>query len=210
MSMRHRVGSVNESSSAAGICTLIAPSCAKTGVAPARPLTPRSAKSETRRLGKSLRAFDKHRGGRRTRPEPGPEHPMRWMVQASSAHPEVSLAIEMYQRGHSFRRDCRSESQLRGTDALSTSARMRFTGRVYNVCVKIGKRRRNSSQSLIARVWKRCPASPAPTRLCSHLDRDTEFLIELPERVQVLQIRASQGNLGSEPARKALRTSHEV
>jgi heme-degrading monooxygenase HmoA len=29
-----------------------------------------------------------------------------------------------------------------------------------------------------------------------HLDRDAEFLVELPESVQVLQIRSSQGQLG--------------
>jgi hypothetical protein len=31
-----------------------------------------------------------------------------------------------------------------------------------------------------------------------HLERDAEFLIELPERVQVLQIRRSHGNVGGE------------
>jgi heme-degrading monooxygenase HmoA len=35
-----------------------------------------------------------------------------------------------------------------------------------------------------------------PTRI-HHLERDAEFLIELPEAVQVLQIRASHGNTGS-------------
>jgi len=32
-----------------------------------------------------------------------------------------------------------------------------------------------------------------------HLDRDAEFLIELPERVQVLRIRASHGDTGGAP-----------
>ena len=31
-----------------------------------------------------------------------------------------------------------------------------------------------------------------------HLDRDAEFLIELPERVEVLQLRFSHGQLGAE------------
>jgi heme-degrading monooxygenase HmoA len=35
----------------------------------------------------------------------------------------------------------------------------------------------------------------APTRI-HHLDRDAEFLIELPERVQVLEIRVVHGNTG--------------
>jgi heme-degrading monooxygenase HmoA len=34
-----------------------------------------------------------------------------------------------------------------------------------------------------------------PTRI-HHLERDAEFLIELPERVQILKIRASHGNTG--------------
>ena len=34
-----------------------------------------------------------------------------------------------------------------------------------------------------------------PTRI-HHLDRDAEFLIELPDRVQILTIRTSHGNLG--------------
>jgi len=37
-----------------------------------------------------------------------------------------------------------------------------------------------------------------PTRI-HHLDRDAEFLIELPDRVQILTIRASHGNTGGEP-----------
>lgn len=36
-----------------------------------------------------------------------------------------------------------------------------------------------------------------PTRI-HHLERDPEFLIELPERVQILQIRASHGNTGGD------------
>jgi heme-degrading monooxygenase HmoA len=31
-----------------------------------------------------------------------------------------------------------------------------------------------------------------------HLDRDAEFLIELPDRVQILAIRASHGNIGGD------------
>jgi heme-degrading monooxygenase HmoA len=31
-----------------------------------------------------------------------------------------------------------------------------------------------------------------------HLDRDAEFLIELPERVQILKVRASHGNTGGQ------------
>jgi heme-degrading monooxygenase HmoA len=34
-----------------------------------------------------------------------------------------------------------------------------------------------------------------PSRI-HHLDRDAEFLIELPQRVQILEIRVSQGNTG--------------
>jgi heme-degrading monooxygenase HmoA len=36
-----------------------------------------------------------------------------------------------------------------------------------------------------------------PTRI-HHLERDAEFLIELPERVQILKIRASHGNTGGD------------
>jgi heme-degrading monooxygenase HmoA len=36
-----------------------------------------------------------------------------------------------------------------------------------------------------------------PTRI-HHLDRDAEFLIELPERVQILEIRASHGDTGGD------------
>lgn len=32
-----------------------------------------------------------------------------------------------------------------------------------------------------------------------HLDRDAEFLIELPDRIQVLEIRTSHGDLGESP-----------
>jgi heme-degrading monooxygenase HmoA len=38
-----------------------------------------------------------------------------------------------------------------------------------------------------------------PTRI-HHLERDPEFLIELPERVQILEIRASHGNIGGNGA----------
>jgi heme-degrading monooxygenase HmoA len=34
-----------------------------------------------------------------------------------------------------------------------------------------------------------------PTKV-HHLDRDAEFLIELPQRVQILEIRVSRGNTG--------------
>jgi hypothetical protein len=36
-----------------------------------------------------------------------------------------------------------------------------------------------------------------PTRI-HHLDRDAEFLIELPDSVQILEIRRSHGNVGGE------------
>src|SRR5262245_12389570 len=36
-----------------------------------------------------------------------------------------------------------------------------------------------------------------PTRI-HHLDRDSEFLIELPDRVQILRIRSSHGNTGGD------------
>ena len=36
-----------------------------------------------------------------------------------------------------------------------------------------------------------------PTQI-HHLDRDAEFLIELPQRVQILHIRASHGDIGGE------------
>jgi heme-degrading monooxygenase HmoA len=36
-----------------------------------------------------------------------------------------------------------------------------------------------------------------PTHI-HHLERDPEFLIELPEKVQILQIRASHGNTGGD------------
>jgi heme-degrading monooxygenase HmoA len=36
-----------------------------------------------------------------------------------------------------------------------------------------------------------------PTRI-HHLERDAEFLIELPERVQILKIRVSHGNTGGD------------
>ena len=35
-----------------------------------------------------------------------------------------------------------------------------------------------------------------PTRI-HHLERDPEFLVELPQRVQILNIRTSNGNTGS-------------
>lgn len=38
-----------------------------------------------------------------------------------------------------------------------------------------------------------------PTRI-HHLDRDAEFLIELPDRVQILTIRTSHGDTGGGPA----------
>jgi hypothetical protein len=42
-------------------------------------------------------------------------------------------------------------------------------------------------------------AGPDPRRI-HHLPRDKEFLIELPEGVQVLQIRASHGDTGGDAA----------
>jgi heme-degrading monooxygenase HmoA len=41
-----------------------------------------------------------------------------------------------------------------------------------------------------------------PTRV-HHLPRDAEFLIELPERVQILQVRTSSGNLSTTGSFKA-------
>ncbi len=38
-------------------------------------------------------------------------------------------------------------------------------------------------------------AGPDPTRI-HHLDRDAEFLIELPQAVQILHMRTSHGNIG--------------
>ncbi len=38
-------------------------------------------------------------------------------------------------------------------------------------------------------------AGPDPTRI-HHLDRDPEFLIELPREVQILRLRTSYGNVG--------------
>ena len=36
-----------------------------------------------------------------------------------------------------------------------------------------------------------------PTRI-HHLERDPEFLIELPEQIHILKIRASHGNTGGD------------
>jgi heme-degrading monooxygenase HmoA len=44
-------------------------------------------------------------------------------------------------------------------------------------------------------------AGDDPTRI-HHLERDPEFLIELPESVQVLEISTSYGNVGGSPARR--------
>jgi heme-degrading monooxygenase HmoA len=41
-------------------------------------------------------------------------------------------------------------------------------------------------------------AGSDPTRI-RHLPRDSEFLVELPEHVQILTIRASHGNTGGSP-----------
>jgi len=38
-------------------------------------------------------------------------------------------------------------------------------------------------------------AGPDPTRI-HHLERDAEFLIELPQAVQILHLRTSHGNIG--------------
>jgi len=47
-----------------------------------------------------------------------------------------------------------------------------------------------------------------PTRI-HHLDRDAEFLIELPRSVQILKVRASHGNTGGDtrPTRVAVSVS---
>jgi heme-degrading monooxygenase HmoA len=37
-----------------------------------------------------------------------------------------------------------------------------------------------------------------PTRI-HHLERDAEFLIELPERVEIFKMRATHGNTGGDP-----------
>jgi heme-degrading monooxygenase HmoA len=42
-------------------------------------------------------------------------------------------------------------------------------------------------------------AGSDPTRI-HHLPRDPEFLLEVPDRVQILTIRASHGDTGGEPA----------
>ena len=42
-------------------------------------------------------------------------------------------------------------------------------------------------------------AGTDPTRI-HHLPRDPEFLIELPERVQILTVRTSHGNTGGTPS----------
>lgn len=42
-------------------------------------------------------------------------------------------------------------------------------------------------------------AGDDPTRI-HHLERDAEYLIELPQRVQILKIRAQHGNVGGERA----------
>ena len=41
-------------------------------------------------------------------------------------------------------------------------------------------------------------AGSDPTRI-HHLDRDPEFLVELPKTVQILQLRTSHGRTGSDP-----------
>jgi hypothetical protein len=40
-------------------------------------------------------------------------------------------------------------------------------------------------------------AGDDPSRI-HHLERDAEFLIELPESVQILEIRASHGRIGGD------------
>ena len=46
-------------------------------------------------------------------------------------------------------------------------------------------------------MWRPCRASPVMTRNKSiYMDRDEEFLVELPDGVQVLEIRSSLGDTG--------------
>jgi heme-degrading monooxygenase HmoA len=64
--------------------------------------------------------------------------------------------------------------------------------------------RRNDTEFVTISYWESVEAMSRftggdPTRI-HHLERDPEFLIELPERVQILEIRASHGNTGGNDA----------
>ncbi|HEY8612435.1 MAG TPA: hypothetical protein VIL69_14225 [Roseomonas sp.] len=60
--------------------------------------------------------------------------------------------------------------------------------------------REGETEFITISYWRNIPSMSVftggdPTRI-HHLDRDAEFLIELPEAVQVLRITTSAGNLG--------------
>ncbi|MGK9232812.1 hypothetical protein KXS07_14270 [Inquilinus limosus] len=62
--------------------------------------------------------------------------------------------------------------------------------------------RENETEFVTISYWESIEAMSRftggdPTRI-HHLDRDPEFLIELPDRVQILEIRASHGNIGGD------------
>ena len=64
--------------------------------------------------------------------------------------------------------------------------------------------RRDDTEFVTISYWESVEAMSRftggdPTRI-HHLDRDPEFLIELPERVQILEIRASHGSTGGNDA----------
>jgi heme-degrading monooxygenase HmoA len=63
--------------------------------------------------------------------------------------------------------------------------------------------RENETEFITVSYWENIEAMSwftggDPTHI-HHLERDPEFLIELPEKVQILQIRASHGNTGGDP-----------
>ena len=60
--------------------------------------------------------------------------------------------------------------------------------------------REHDTEFVTISYWESVPAmsryaGPDPTRI-HHLDRDAEFLIELPKGVQILQLRTSHGITG--------------
>ena len=64
--------------------------------------------------------------------------------------------------------------------------------------------RANETEFITISYWENVEAMSRftggdPTRI-HHLDRDSEFLIELPDHIQVLDIRFSHGNTGGEVA----------
>jgi heme-degrading monooxygenase HmoA len=64
--------------------------------------------------------------------------------------------------------------------------------------------RANETEFITVSYWESVEAMSRftggdPTRI-HHLDRDPEFLIELPDHIQVLKIRFSHGNTGGETA----------